>query len=261
MSNRIKELMDSGREDLLTIYFTAGFPSLGDTRSILKSLQDSGADMVEIGLPYSDPVADGSTIQKSNMKALDNGMSISLLFEQLEGMRDEINIPVILMGYFNPVLQYGVDAFCKKCESLGIDGLIVPDLPPEVYEKQYRIDFESANLLNIFMITPQTRDERIRLIDKNQNGFIYMVSSASITGEKKEISESQTDYFNRIKGMGLNHPVLIGFGISNHDQYKTATSYARGAIIGSAFINALEAAPDDPAGTARIFVESIKKKS
>jgi tryptophan synthase alpha chain len=241
MSNRIEEMMKSGKKDLLTVYFTAGFPELEDTRSILRALQDSGADMVEIGLPYSDPVADGSTIQQSNMKALENGMSISLLFSQLESMRAEIDIPVILMGYFNPVLQYGVDAFCKKCHELGIDGLIIPDLPPEVYQHEYETKFNQYELLNICMITPQTTEQRIRLIDKRPNGFIYMVSSASITGEKREMTDEQVSYFERIRSMKLNNPTLIGFGISDHEQFGLACEYARGAIIGSAFSNALEA--------------------
>jgi len=251
--------LNSGKKDLLTIYFTAGFPDLKDTRSILAELEKSGADMVEIGIPYSDPVADGGTIQQSNQQALENGMSIPKLFEQLEEVRKEISIPIILMGYFNPIMQYGVEQFCIKCQEIGVDGLIIPDLPIEVYKKEYEEFFEVNGLINIFMITPQTSDQRIHMIDRTQNGFIYMVSSASITGENRDISTTQKEYFERIKSMRLDHPLLIGFGISTHEHYKMASSYARGAIIGSAFIKSLQSG-DNPILSTQKFIESIKKE-
>ena len=195
--------------------------------------------MVEIGLPFSDPLADGPTIQASSTQALKNGMTTQLLFDQLEGIRETITIPLILMGYFNPVLQYGVEAFCKKCKEIGIDGLILPDLPLAEYKEHYQSIFESYGLYNIFLITPQTSDSRIREIDAASKGFIYMVSSASTTGSEQGFGDSQKTYFNRIASLSLANPQIVGFGINNAATFALATKKSQGAIIGSAFIKML----------------------
>lgn len=224
---------------LLSIYFTAGFPNIDDTVSIIQNLEQSGVDMIEIGLPFSDPLADGPTIQASSATALKNGMTTELLFEQLKDIRKSVSIPLIIMGYFNPVLQYGVEAFCKKCQEIGIDGLILPDLPVDVYDEEYKSTFEKYGLINVFLITPQTSDERIRYIDSISNGFIYMVSSASTTGAKTGFDNEQTKYFERIAQMKLKNSQIVGFGISNRETFAQATQNAQGAIIGSAFIKHL----------------------
>ncbi|GAB1855864.1 tryptophan synthase subunit alpha [Flavobacteriaceae bacterium MHTCC 0001] len=233
--NRIQEKL-KGDKKLLSIYFTAGYPKIDDTVSIIQDLEKNGVDMIEIGLPFSDPLADGPTIQDSSTAALKNGMTSEVLFNQLEGIRDSVNIPLIIMGYFNPMLQYGVEAFCKKCKALGIDGLIIPDLPVDVYHEHYQSIFEKYGLINVFLITPQTSEERIRYIDSVSNGFIYMVSSASTTGAKSGFGDTQTEYFERIANMNLKNPQIIGFGISNNETFTQATKYAKGAIIGSAFV-------------------------
>jgi len=239
--NRINQALnkatskDTDRK-LLSIYFTAGFPEIDDTVPILKKLQDAGVDMVEIGLPFSDPLADGPTIQESSTKALQNGMTTEKLFEQLQGIRDVLTIPLLIMGYFNPILQFGIEDFCKKCADIGIDGLIIPDLPVDVYSEKYREIFEKHGLVNVLLITPQTSDERIRFIDSISEGFIYMVSSASTTGAKNSFGEEQNDYFQRISEMNLKTPQIVGFGISNHETFVQATDRTSGAIIGSAFV-------------------------
>jgi len=233
--NRIKSKLQENKK-LLSIYFTAGYPKINDTVSIIQDLEKNGVDMIEIGLPFSDPLADGPTIQDSSTAALKNGMTTEVLFKQLEGIRETVSIPLIIMGYFNPMLQYGVEAFCKKCQELGIDGLIIPDLPVDVYHEQYQSIFEKYGLINVFLITPQTSDERIRYIDSVSNGFIYMVSSASTTGAQSGFGEEQTTYFERIGNMDLENPQVIGFGISNNKTFTQATKYAKGAIIGSAFV-------------------------
>jgi len=236
--NRITEkLKEDGK--LLSIYFTAGYPELQDTVPIIRELEKHGVDMIEIGLPFSDPLADGPTIQESSTAALRNGMSTELLFEQLEGIRDSVNIPLIIMGYFNPVLQYGVEAFCSRCAAIGIDGLILPDLPLDVYQDEYEAIFKKYGLLNMFLITPQTSDERIKQIDQASEGFIYMVSSASTTGAKTGFGKEQQQYFERIGSMQLEHQQIVGFGISNAETFEQATQMAKGAIIGSAFIKFL----------------------
>lgn len=232
------------KDKLLSVYFTAGFPSLNDTVVIMKHLQEAGVDMIEIGMPFSDPVADGPTIQKSSQKALKNGMTVPLLLEQLQGIRQSVQIPLVLMGYLNPVLQYGVERFCRECRTIGIDGLIIPDLPLQEWLEDYQAVFDENELYNIFLISPQTSEARVRLIDKHSSGFIYMVSSASITGARKGIAEEQLAYFRRIREMKLRNPGLIGFGISDHDTFSTACQYAPGAIIGSAFIKVLEESSD-----------------
>ena len=244
---------------LLNVYFTAGFPQLEDTATILKTLDSSGVDFVEIGMPFSDPIADGSTIQESNEVALKNGISISKLFEQLDAVKGAYSVPIILMGYMNPVMQYGIERFCERCQQAGVSGLILPDLPMYDYLRKYKELFERYGLYNIFLISPQTSEARIREIDENSNGFIYMVSSASITGARSDISATQEAYFDRINGMNLRNPRLIGFGISNHETYSKACAYSQGAIIGSAFIKALKAAEDGQLEPAiQQFVKSIK---
>ena len=233
--NRINKKLQEDKK-LLSIYFTAGYPKLEDTVPTLRALQESGVDMVEIGLPFSDPLADGPTIQQSSTAALKNGMTTAKLFEQLAGIRESINIPLIIMGYFNPVLQYGVEKFCAKCAEIGIDGIILPDLPLAEYELHYKPIFEKHGLKFIFLITPQTSDERIQQIDAASDAFIYMVSSASTTGKTSGFSDVQTDYFERIHSLSLKNPQIVGFGIKDSDTFTKATKTAKGAIIGSAFI-------------------------
>ncbi|WP_425077527.1 tryptophan synthase subunit alpha [Psychroserpens sp. S379A] len=236
--NRIHQKLKEDKK-LLSIYFSAGYPNINDTVSIIHDLENNGVDMIEIGLPFSDPLADGPTIQQSSTQALKNGMTTELLFQQLKDIRKTVSIPLIIMGYFNPILQYGVEAFCKKCQDIGIDGLIIPDLPVDVYNTQYKAIFEKHGLINVFLITPQTSNKRINFIDSISNGFIYMVSSASVTGSSSGFGNEQIDYFKRISEMQLKNPQIIGFGISNHDTFTQATQYAKGAIIGSAFIKHL----------------------
>ncbi|MDG2372560.1 MAG: tryptophan synthase subunit alpha [Flavobacteriaceae bacterium] len=254
MKNRIDEVFKNEKK-ILSIYFSAGHPNLDDTVSVLKNLQKSGVDMIEIGLPFSDPLADGPTIQKSSSKALKNGMTTEKLFKQLEGVREEIDVPLIIMGYFNPMMQYGIDNFCKRCKLIGIDGLIIPDLPVNVYHENYMALFNKYGLYNMFLITPQTSVERIRYIDKISNGFIYMVSNTSITGMKNTFDETQIKYFKRIKSMNLNTPTIIGFGISNTETYNSSVKYSNGAIIGSAFIKFLE---EKGVEKTNEFVKSIR---
>ena len=233
--NRINKVFEK-KKNLLSIYFTAGFPKINDTLKIIKELDKSQVDMIEIGLPFSDPLADGPTIQKSSEKALINGMTTNLLFDQLKDLRKISDVPVVIMGYFNPILQYGIERFCSNCRNVGIDGLIIPDLPADIYKKNYKNIFKKYKLNMMFLITPQTSNDRINLIDNLSKGFIYMVSSYSVTGARDSFDEYQIDYFKRIKKMKLSNPVLIGFGIGNNNTYKTACKYSSGAIIGSAFI-------------------------
>lgn len=238
--NRLQRLFERKKADILNIYFTAGYPELEDTVPIIRALDEAGADLIEVGMPYSDPLADGPTIQDSGQVAIRNGMSIPKLFEQLKEVRQHTDIPLVLMGYFNPVMQYGEQRFFEHCAAAGVDGLILPDLPVYEYEHFYKDQIEGAGLKMSFLITPQTPEERIRKIDALSTGFVYMVSDASITGAKRGISPEQIEYFERISSMGLQHPRLIGFGISSHESFATACRYANGAIIGSAFIRALK---------------------
>jgi len=233
--NRIHTKLQEDNK-LLSIYFTAGYPSLNDTVKIIQDLEKSGIDLIEIGLPFSDPLADGPTIQESSTAALKNGMTTEILFNQLKDIRKSVSIPLIIMGYFNPMLQYGVEAFCKKCHEIGIDGLILPDLPLDVYQEKYEAIFKKYNLVNVFLITPQTSNERIEQIDAASDGFIYMVSSASVTGSQSGFGNTQEDYFQRIANMNLKNPQIVGFGINNAETFNQATKTAKGAIIGSAFI-------------------------
>jgi tryptophan synthase alpha chain len=236
--NRIKTKLQQDKK-LLSIYFTAGYPDLDDTVTIIEELEKAGVDMIEIGLPFSDPLADGPTIQESSTAALKNGMTTELLFEQLKDIRKTVSIPLIVMGYFNPMLQYGVEAFCAKCHEIGIDGIIMPDLPLNVYQEEYESIYKKYGLINVFLITPQTSDQRIRAIDEASDGFIYMVSSASTTGAKSGFGEEQKEYFSRIASLSLANPQIVGFGISNSRTFQAATEKTKGAIIGSAFIKHL----------------------
>ena len=237
--NRINQIFEM-KENLLSIYFTAGFPRIDDTVKIIKELDKSQVDIIEIGLPFSDPLADGPTIQKSSEKALSNGMTTNLLFDQLKDLRKISDIPVVIMGYFNPILQYGIEKFCSNCKDVGIDGLIIPDLPADIFKKNYKIIFEKYKLNMMFLITPQTSNERINLIDDLSKGFIYMVSSYSVTGAKDSFDKYQIEYFKRIKKLNLSNPLLIGFGISNKKTFQAACQNSNGAIIGSAYIKYIE---------------------
>jgi len=252
--NRINQKLQENKK-ILSIYFSAGYPSLNDTVQVIQDLEKSGVDMIEIGLPFSDPLADGPTIQESSTQALHNGMTTQVLFDQLKDIRKTVSIPLVIMGYFNPMLQYGVENFCQKCAEIGIDGLIIPDLPVDVYADEYKATFEKYGLINVFLITPQTSDERIRFIDSVSDGFIYMVSSASVTGSQSGFGSVQENYFKRIADMNLKNPQVIGFGISNKETFNQATQFAKGAIIGSAFINNLT---DNGAGSIDEFVKAIR---
>ena len=240
MLNRLTKLFENNRENLLTVYFTAGYPKLDDTETIICSLAESGANIIEIGIPYSDPLADGPVIQESGMAAIDNGMTLQVLFNQLTDIRTKTQVPLILMGYFNQLLQYGVDKFLDDCVKTGIDGLIIPDLPLMEYEQFYKDKLTQRNISISFLITPQTEESRIHKVDALSTGFIYVVSDSSITGMKTGISSQQISYFERIKSLQLSTPQLIGFGISDRESYLTASKYANGAIIGSAFIKHLK---------------------
>ncbi len=241
MNNRINQLFEKKNKNILSVYFTAGFPNLNDTVEIIQQLEKNGVDLIEIGMPFSDPTADGPTIQRSSEVALKNGMSVNLLFEQLKTIRESVSIPLVLMGYFNPVFQFGVERFCQKCKEIGIDGTILPDLPLDEFETQYKTIFEENNLHNILLITPQTSEARINQIDEASSGFIYMVSSSATTGAGKKVEDFQKDYFEKVQNMNLKNPTVIGFGISDNATFSNACKYANGAIIGSAFVSSFQA--------------------
>jgi tryptophan synthase alpha chain len=255
--NRIHKLFQNRPHNILSIFYTAGYPKLDDTAAIARALQTAGADIIEIGIPFSDPVADGPTIQASNKVALDNGMNVKLLLQQVKEIRKDVDLPIILMGYLNPVLQYGIEKFVKEAAAIGVDGLILPDMPMDVYQHEYKDLFEKAGLTNTFLISPTTSEDRIRKIDAITNGFIYAVSASSTTGAKGGFADQQIDYFKRLKSLGLKNQYLIGFGISNKETFVTASSYCAGAIVGSAFINLLKESKDIPADVNK-FVKSIK---
>jgi tryptophan synthase alpha chain len=256
--NRLTKLFENKRENLLTVYFTAGYPKLDDTETIICSLAESGTNIIEIGIPYSDPLADGPVIQESGMAAIDNGMTLQVLFNQLTDIRTKTQVPLILMGYFNQMLQYGVDKFLDDCVKTGIDGLIIPDLPLMEYEQFYKDKLTQRNISISFLITPQTEESRIHKVDALSTGFIYVVSDSSITGMKTGISNHQISYFERIKSLQLKTPQLIGFGISDRESYLTASKYANGAIIGSAFIKHLKGKKEVDKATAD-FINLILK--
>ena len=256
--NRLQKLFSQKRNQILSVYLTSGYPEINDTARIIKALEKSGADFIEIGLPFSDPVADGPTIQRSSEIALENGMSTEVLFEQIKDIRKEVQLPLLIMGYINPIIQYGVEAFCKKAAEIGIDGMILPDLPMQEYLDDYKAIFEKYNLSNIFLITPQSSEERVRWIDENSNGFIYMVATAGTTGTRTGITAEQIAYFEKIKAMNLKNVPIVGFGISDKTSFDTACQYVGGAIIGSAFIKALD---NQGSLEERIddFIKSVKK--
>lgn len=255
--NRINQLFEQKKENILSVYFTAGFPKLEDTVPTLECLQSNGVDLVEIGVPFSDPMADGLVIQNSSHQALKNGMSIRKLFEQLTNIRSTIHLPLIMMGYLNPVMQFGFEAFCKECQRIGVDGMIIPDLPMSDFLADYKPIAERYGLEFIFLITPETSEARIRQIDNQTNGFIYMVSSAATTGTQTSF-DNKLEYFNRINNMHLKNPRLIGFGISNKSTRDMVCRYSSGAIIGSAFIKALQETQDVKKGV-ELLLENLEK--
>ncbi|PZX17403.1 tryptophan synthase alpha chain [Breznakibacter xylanolyticus] len=257
MTNRIQQLFQQ-KKDILSVYFTAGYPTLNDTVRILQALEKSGVDLVEIGMPFSDPLADGPTIQASSLVALNNGMTIKVLFEQLVHIRKSVTIPLVLMGYVNPVHKYGIEAFIAKCAEVGVDGVIIPDLPFNEYLDDYKPTFDGAGVANINLITPQTPESRIRLIDENTNSFIYMVSSAAVTGAKKGLAPEQIAYFERINAMKLKNPTLIGFGISDRESFLQTCKHASGAIVGSAFVKMIGESPNLESDI-ETFVNNIKR--
>ena len=255
--NRLNELFKNKKEPILSIYFTAGYPNLNSTLDIAEALEKAGADFIEVGFPYSDPLADGPVIQNSSQIALQNGMNLPILFEQLKDFRKRVSIPVLLMGYVNPMLQYGVEKFCNSCAEAGVDGIIVPDLPMDEYENLYKNYFLVNNLSNIFLVTPQTSEERIRRIDELSNGFIYLLSSSSTTGKDLKVSNETDAYFKRIGDMKLKNPTMIGFGISDRKSFNKAAEYTRGAIVGSAFVKFLDS--KDALGNVKEFLETIRE--
>lgn len=253
--SRLKELFERKKEGVLNVYCTAGYPQLNSTMDVLKALGKAGADIIELGMPYSDPLADGPVIQASSTQALHNGMTISTLFRQLQDLRKEVSVPVILMGYLNPLLQYGFERFCADAASVGIDGLIIPDIPMFEFRKEYKGIIEKHGLDFIFLVTPETSEERIHQLDDLSTGFLYAVSSSSLTGSDKDFSQVE-QYLQRLKDMKLQNPILVGFGIKDKATFATACKYTNGAIIGSAYIKALEGAGDVEV-TTKGFLQNV----
>ena len=256
--NRINQLFSTKQKDILSFYFCAGFPTLEGTASTIKVLEKKGINMIEIGIPFSDPMADGPVIQHAATRALKNGMTLKLLFDQLKDIRKEVQIPLVLMGYLNPIMQYGFKDFCRTCRETGIDGVIIPDLPFKDYMEEYRSIAEEQDVRIIMLITPETSEERIRLIDEHTDGFIYMVSSAAITGAQKDFNAQKQAYFQRIADMNLRNPRMIGFGISNKQTFETASAHAAGAIIGSKFVTLLDEEDGDTEKAADKLLEALK---
>lgn len=257
--NRINQLFSTRQKDILSIYFCAGFPTLDGTVNTIKALEKKGVNMIEIGIPFSDPMADGPVIQHAATRALKNGMTLNLLFDQLKDIRKEVQIPLVLMGYLNPIMQYGFENFCRTCRETGIDGVIVPDLPFKDYMEEYRPIAEKHNVKVIMLITPETSEERIRLIDEHTDGFIYMVSSAAITGAQSDFNAQKQAYFQRIADMNLRNPRMIGFGISNKQTFEAASAHAVGAIIGSKFVTLLDEENGDAEKATDKLLEALKK--
>lgn len=251
--NRIAKLLEQKDKNLLSVYFTAGFPALNSTGEIIRALEVRGVDMIEVGIPFSDPMADGVVIQQSSAQALQNGMTLPVLLQQLKGIRQECEIPLILMGYLNPMMQYGVEALFRKCRDIGIDGLIIPDLPFQEYMNSFKSLCEQYDVPVIMLITPETAPERIQRIDEHCGGFIYMVSSASTTGVKEHFSDEQLHYFQRINSLSLRNKKLIGFGISNQETFTGACQYSNGGIVGSLFVKELMAGPSVEEAVERLM--------
>lgn len=255
--SRIKTLFETKNRNVLNVYCTAGYPQLNSTLEVMKALQENGADLIELGMPYSDPLADGPVIQNSGSVALENGMTIETLFAQLKDARKEISVPIILMGYMNPVLQYGFERFCKDAAAVGVDGLILPDLPEYEFETEYGAIIKAHGLDYIFLVTPETSIERIEKLDSLSTGFLYAVSSSSTTGSDKNMTDVNT-YLHKLKAMQLKNPVLVGFGIKDKQTFDTACATANGAIIGTAYIKALEGTSDIRKSTKE-FLEKVLK--
>lgn len=256
--NRINQLFNEKKTPVLSLYFCAGTPVLNGTADVIRTLEKKGIDMIEIGIPFSDPMADGPVIQDAATKALRNGMALKLLMSQLKDIRKDVRIPLVFMGYLNPIMQYGFERFCQDCQTCGIDGVIIPDLPFKDYQQEYRPIAEKYDIKVIMLITPETSEERIRQIDRHTDGFIYMVSSAAITGAQKDFNEQKQAYFKRIEAMNLQHPRMIGFGISNRQTYEAATSHAAGCIIGSKFVTLLEEEQGDAEKAVDRLLEALK---
>lgn len=250
--NRINQLFSSNKKNLLSIYFCAGNPTLEGTANVIRTLEKQGINMIEIGIPFSDPMADGIVIQNAATQALRNGMSLRILFEQLRDIRQDVKIPLILMGYLNPIMQFGFENFCQKCVECGIDGVIIPDLPFKDYQEQYRIITERYNIKVIMLITPETSEGRVKEIDTHTDGFIYMVSSAATTGAQQDFDGQKKAYFKKIEDMHLNNPLMVGFGISNKATFEAACKHASGAIIGSRFVTLLEEEKDPEKAIIRL---------
>lgn len=255
--SKISEMFRRKKNKILSIYFTAGFPELNSTNRVILALQKSGVDMIEVGIPFSDPLADGRVIQQTSMVALSNGMTLNVLFNQLASIKDQVKVPLVLMGYLNPILKYGIEKFCFEASQLGISGVIVPDIPLDDYIQNYRNIFEFYRLPLIFLITPSTPDIRIRLIDSVSKGFIYAVSSLSTTGKEENYSESHRAYLSRISSLNLRNPILVGFGIHDEQTFNIATQYCHGAIIGSAYLKCIANGSDIERNT-ELFISKIK---
>jgi tryptophan synthase alpha chain len=258
--NKINQCFQQKEKNILSVYFCAGYPTLNSTVEIIQTLEEKGVDMIEIGIPFSDPMADGKVIQEASAKALSNGMSLRLVLKQLINIRSSVKIPLIIMSYLNPIMQYGFEAFCKDCQTCGIDGVIIPDLPFQNYVEEYKSIAATYNLKIIMLITPETSEARIRKIDEHTEGFIYMVSSASTTGSKERFEENDLQYFESIQHMNLKNPCLIGFGISNASTYNNACEKAAGCIIGSKFVSLLAQNKPYQTSIEQLFVEIGKKK-
>lgn len=256
--NRINQLFLDKPQNILSIYFCAGHPTLEGTSKVIRTLQENGIDMIEVGIPFSDPMADGPVIQNAATQALKNGMTLATLFSQLEDIRTDVTIPLVLMGYLNPIYQYGFEAFFRQCQDTGIDGVIIPDLPFHDYMQTVKPIADKFDIRVIMLITPETSDERIRFIDNNTDGFIYMVSSAAVTGAQSEFDKAKQRYFNHVNGMNLAHPRMIGFGISNMQTLQSAQSNAAGAIIGSRFVSLLDETHDAQVAISKLYEVLVK---
>ena len=255
--NRIKKIFTEKKNSILSVFYTAGYPNLNSTKDIALYLQEAGADIVEIGIPFSDPIADGPVIQESNKIALENGMTLKILLQQVRELRKKVKLPIVLMGYINPILQYGVEDFCRDATAAGVDGMILPDMPMEEYQTEYKSTFEKHGLSNTFLISPTTSEKRIRQIDDATDGFIYAVSASSTTGAKKGFDPEQEGYFKRLQSRNLKNPFLIGFGISDYQTFSKASEYGAGAIVGSAFITMLKNSKN-PENDIHEFVRKLR---